>query len=165
MAGVPCPGFAAGPYLFKDTMQLSAAANHQFALGHAAMLINEGLPDFVVRQVKSRYRLDAMCVGILGMAFKAESDEPRESLSYKLTKLLACEAAEVLCTDEYIVDSSFLPLFDVLRRSDLLIIGAPHQAYRQPTVPVGKPLLDVWNALGKRGIHSDRPALQLHRSR
>ena len=152
MAGVPCPGFAAGPCLFKDTMQLSAAANHQFALGHAAMLINEGLPDFVVRQLKSKYPLDTMRVGILGMAFKAESDDPRESLSYKLKKLLAYETAEVLCTDEYVRDTSFLPLAEVIKRSDLLIIGAPHQAYRKLDVPPGKPVLDVWNILGKGGI-------------
>ena len=49
MAGLPKSGFAAGPCLFKDTMQLAAANNNNFALGQAAMLINEGLPNFVVR--------------------------------------------------------------------------------------------------------------------
>ena len=48
MAGLPKSGFAAGPCLFKDTMQLSAAYDNHFALGHAAMLVNEGLPNFLV---------------------------------------------------------------------------------------------------------------------
>src|SRR4029077_15963537 len=76
MAGLPKSGFAAGPCLFKDTMQLGAATNNNFALGHAAMLINEGLPNFLVRHAKARYALREMCVGVLGMAFKAESDDP-----------------------------------------------------------------------------------------
>ncbi len=46
MAGLPKSGFAAGPCLFKDTMQLAAATESRFSLGHAAMLINEGLPDY-----------------------------------------------------------------------------------------------------------------------
>jgi UDP-N-acetyl-D-mannosaminuronic acid dehydrogenase len=154
MAGGPCPGFTAGPRLFKEAMQLLAAANHQFAVGHAAMLINEGLHDFVVRQVKAGYRPDTMRVGIPGKAFKAESDDPPESLSFKLKKLLAHETAEVLCTDEYIRDPSLLSLSDAIERADLLIIGAPHQAYRELDVPPGKPVPDLWNILGKGGILS-----------
>src|SRR5262249_45975296 len=73
MAGLPSSGFAAGPCLFKDTMQLAAANNNNFSLGHAAMLINEGLPNYVVRRMKEKYPLAERRVGILGMAFKAES--------------------------------------------------------------------------------------------
>ena len=96
MAGLPRAGFAAGPCLFKDTMQLAAASDNNLLLGHAAMLINEGLPSFVVRRLKQTYPLDRMTAGILGMAFKAESDDPRESLSYKLRKVLEAEAAAVV---------------------------------------------------------------------
>jgi UDP-N-acetyl-D-mannosaminuronic acid dehydrogenase len=149
MKGLPKSGFAAGPCLFKDTMQLAAANNNIFSLGHAAMLINEGLPNFVIRHVKNRYPLAQMCVGILGMAFKANSDDPRESLSYKLRKILEYEAAEVLCTDVYIEDPGFLPLADVVRRSDLLIVGAPHREYRALEVPASKPVIDIWNFYGK----------------
>lgn len=149
MAGLPRGGFAAGPCLFKDTMQLAAASDNNLLLGHAAMLINEGLPSFLVRRLKLAYPLDRMCVGVLGMAFKAESDDPRESLSYKLRKVLEAEAAGVLCTDEYIDDPTFLPLNEVVLRADLLIIGAPHRAYRRVEVPDGKPLVDIWNLHGK----------------
>jgi UDP-N-acetyl-D-mannosaminuronic acid dehydrogenase len=149
MAGLPKSGFAAGPCLFKDTMQLAAATNNTFALGHAAMLINEGLPNFVVRHLKAHRDLTKSRVGLLGMAFKGDSDDPRESLSYKLRKVLEYEAAEVLCTDVYIEDPSFHPLDEVIERSDVLIIGAPHREYRALTLPGGKPVVDIWNIYGK----------------
>ena len=53
-------------------------------------------------------------IGLLGMAFKAESDDIRSSLSYKLRKLLAWKGATVLCTDPYVVDDRLLPLESVL---------------------------------------------------
>ncbi|MEW4566927.1 nucleotide sugar dehydrogenase [Tautonia sp. JC769] len=149
MAGLPRGGFAAGPCLFKDTMQLSAAYDNNFALGHAAMLVNEGLPNFLVKHAKGRFDLATMTVGLLGMAFKAESDDPRESLSYKLRKLLEAEAETVLCTDEYIRDPNFLPVEEVLARSDLLFIGAPHRRYRELSLPSDLPVVDVWNLYGR----------------
>jgi UDP-N-acetyl-D-mannosaminuronic acid dehydrogenase len=149
MAGLPKSGFAAGPCLFKDTMQLAAATNNTFALGHAAMLINEGLPNFVVRHLKGKHDLSKSRVGLLGMAFKGDSDDFRESLSYKLRKVLEYEAAEVLCTDVHIKDPSFYPLDEVLDRSDILIVGAPHREYRDLAFPEGKQVVDIWNIYGK----------------
>lgn len=153
MAGLPRSGFAAGPCLFKDTMQLAAASNNTFQLGHAAMLVNEGLPNFLVRHARQRHPLEAMTAGILGMAFKAESDDPRESLSYKLRKVLQYEAVDCLCTDEYINDATFLTAEEVARRADILFVGAPHRAYRDLPIAASKPVIDIWNLLG-RGVFS-----------
>jgi len=136
-------GFAAGPCLLKDTLQLAAFASNNFFLGHAAMLINEGLPNFVVNQLRA-HDLAKKTVAILGMAFKAESDDRRDSLSYKLKKLLEVEAGCVLCTDPYVADSGLVPLDEAVKRADILILGAPHAAYRDLVFPAGKLLVDVW---------------------
>src|SRR5580765_2515321 len=147
-ADLPAPGFAAGPCLFKDTMQLSAFTADHFPLGQAAMQVNEGLPAFVVSALERRYDgLRGKTVGILGMAFKSESDDPRASLSYKLRKLLTWAGAKVVCTDPYVKDDRLVTLNCVLKESDILILGVPHKAYRGLDVG-GKDVVDVWGALG-----------------
>jgi UDP-N-acetyl-D-mannosaminuronic acid dehydrogenase len=124
------PGFAAGPCLVKDTMQLGAFNHGSFVLGQAAMMINEGLPYLLVQNIKRDYPLADMTVGILGMAFKPNSDDPRDSLSYKLRKVLLLECRQVLCTDPYVDDPELTPLAEVLDQADLLIVGTPHDCYR-----------------------------------
>jgi UDP-N-acetyl-D-mannosaminuronic acid dehydrogenase len=146
-------GFAAGPCLLKDTLQLAAFSQNNFFLGHAAMLINEGLPMFLVEQLR-RHDLSNKRVAILGMAFKAESDDKRDSLSYKLKKLLEVEALEVLCTDPYVRDSSFVPLETAIRNADILIIGAPHAVYREIEIAGEKIVIDPWNFFPAREFAS-----------
>jgi UDP-N-acetyl-D-mannosaminuronic acid dehydrogenase len=137
-------GFAAGPCLLKDTLQLSAFSGNNFFLGHAAMLVNEGLPNFIVGQLRQQQQLRDKVVAVLGMAFKSESDDKRESLSYKLRKLLMVEAKEVLCTDPYVVDSKLVPLEDAVQRAQVIILGAPHAAYRDLNFSDEKVVVDVW---------------------
>jgi len=146
-ADLPGAGFAAGPCLLKDTMQLAAFNNNRFTLGHASMMINEGLPLYLVSSFERRHDLSTMTVGLLGMAFKGDSDDRRSSLSYKLKHILRFRARTVLCTDPYVADDPELtPLEDVLAQADVLVVGAPHQLYRdiRPSVPV----LDIWNLFG-----------------
>jgi len=146
---LPGPGFAAGPCLFKDCMQLAAFTSDHFPLGQAAMQVNEGLPAYMVSALERRYgTLHRKRIGILGMAFKAESDDTRASLSYKLRKLLRWAGAEVLCTDPYVTDDRLVPLERVLAESELLILGAPHAAYRSLDVG-GRDVVDVWGAMGE----------------
>jgi len=146
-ADLPGPGFAAGPCLLKDTMQLSAFTPDRFPMGQAAMQINEGLPNYIVDSLNTRQPLAGRTMGILGMAFKGESDDPRASLSYKLRKLAAFKGAKVICTDPYINDESFLPLDRVLKEADLLVIAAPHRVYGQLDLK-GREVVDVWGITG-----------------
>jgi UDP-N-acetyl-D-mannosaminuronic acid dehydrogenase len=146
-ADLPSPGFAAGPCLLKDTMQLSAFTPDHFPMGQAAMLINEGLPGYIVDTLNSRRPLLGRTMGILGMAFKGESDDPRASLSYKLRKLAQFKGAKVLCTDPYIMDETFEPLDRVLKDSDVLVVGAPHRAYRDLRLD-GRDVVDIWGVTG-----------------
>jgi UDP-N-acetyl-D-mannosaminuronic acid dehydrogenase len=147
LKGMPRPGFAAGPCLVKDTMQLSAFARNQFGLGHAALLTNEGLVLHVVDDIKRRYDLASLSIGLLGMAFKAESDDIRASLSYKFKKVLNGQARAVLTTDPFVTtDPDLRPLEEVIAESNLLILCAPHAAYRGADFK-GRPVFDVWGHL------------------
>lgn len=147
-ADMPRAGLAAGPCLFKDTMQLAAYNHNNFALGHTAMTINEGMPLYLVHRLEQKFDLASLTVGILGMAFKGGSDDVRSSLSYKLKRILAFKAGAVLCTDPYVTsDESLRPLDEVLASADLLVIAAPHPEYRE--LKTGKPVADIWNILGE----------------
>jgi UDP-N-acetyl-D-mannosaminuronic acid dehydrogenase len=148
-ADLPGPGFAAGPCLFKDTMQLAAFNNNNFVLGHSAMLINEGLPLYLVSKLEARYKLAELTVGVLGMAFKGGSDDPRESLAYKLRKILLLKSRETLCSDPYVADDRFVSAEEILERADLIVIGAPHHDYRN--LATETPVADIWGITG-RGV-------------
>jgi UDP-N-acetyl-D-mannosaminuronic acid dehydrogenase len=110
-------------------------------------MVNEGLPLYVVACLERRYDLRDLTVGILGMAFKGESDDARSSLSYKLKRILRFKADAVLCTDPYVTtDDDLTPLDDVLRAADLLVIGSPHKVYAD--LEVRQPVVDIWNLRG-----------------
>jgi len=144
---IPTPGYAAGPCLVKDTMQLTAFARNEFSLGNAAMLVNEGLPLHIIADLRRRYDLGKMTVGLLGMAFKSEIDDIRASLSYKFKKMLNGYAREVLTTDPFVtVDPDLLPFDEVVERSDVLILCTPHNSYKDADLK-GKPVVDVWGML------------------
>ena len=147
-ADLPKPGFAAGPCLLKDTMQLAAFTSDHFPLGQSAMQVNEGLPAYMVHAMERRYgSLRGKSVGVLGMAFKSESDDVRSSLSYKLRKLLVWSGARVLCTDPYVTDPRLVPLEKVLAETEILVLGAPHRVYRDLDL-TGREVVDIWGALG-----------------
>jgi UDP-N-acetyl-D-mannosaminuronic acid dehydrogenase len=147
---LPGAGFAAGPCLLKDTMQLAAFNNNNFVLGHAAMLVNEGLPLYMVSRLEKIYPLSDMTIGILGMAFKGESDDIRSSLSYKLKRILRYKTRRVLCHDPFVTnDSELSSLEDVLEEADLLLLATPHHAYDDIKTDV--PVIDIW---GRRGLGS-----------
>jgi UDP-N-acetyl-D-mannosaminuronic acid dehydrogenase len=144
---IPRAGLAAGPCLFKDTMQLAAFSNNEFSLGNSAMLVNEGMALFIVEELSRQYPLSQTTVGLLGMAFKANIDDTRASLSYKLKKVLNFRALKVLATDHHVTtDPGLLPLEEVIANSDVLVLCVPHSDYRNLDTG-GKPIVDIWGFL------------------
>lgn len=157
MKGFARAGLTAGPCLLKDTMQLAAFSRNTFFLGHSAMLINEGTPNFLVDQLSAKLggSLRGRSVALLGLAFKPDNDDTRESLSFKLRKLLVQRGADVSCHDPY-VDQSRLPqlTFVGLEQAlncEALIIGVPHSDYRNLKVPEGVVVIDIWDSLPRVG--------------
>ncbi|MFC1595695.1 nucleotide sugar dehydrogenase [Candidatus Margulisiibacteriota bacterium] len=150
--GFPSPGLTAGPCLLKDTMQIAAFSNNNFFLGHAAMLINEGIPNYIVQKLKEQYPLKDKRFGILGMAFKGNNDDIRDSLSYKIKKILEIEALDVLCTDVYVKGPEIKSVQTVIDESDIIILGAPHKEYKNLEFGKDKIIVDIWNYYGKGGM-------------
>ena len=146
-AGLPSAGFAAGPCLLKDTMQLAAFNNHNFLLGQAAMNVNEGLPNYIVECLRRKHKLAGKAVGILGMTFKANIDDTRDSLSYKLGKVLRFNGARVLYSDEFAQDPTFVAKEELVRAAEIIIVGVPHSAYSKLRIPEGKEVVDLWRCL------------------
>jgi len=141
-AGLPKPGFAAGPCLVKDTQQLNYFYQNNFKLGKISLEINEGLPEFYLQFLKKNFLLSESTIGILGMTFKGDVDDFRSSLSFKLKSLLELEGARVLCSDEMLQKDYFIEAHKLIESSDVVIVATPHKSYRN--LSINKPLIDLW---------------------
>ena len=126
---LPKAGFASGPCLFKDTVQLNSFLNDSFSLGKGAIEINQKMPERLIKFLDEKYQLKDKRVGILGMAFKAESDDSRDSLAYELKKVAEKKSKKVYCSDPFIKDKSFVDSRKLVSNSDIVIIGCPHRLY------------------------------------
>jgi UDP-N-acetyl-D-mannosaminuronic acid dehydrogenase len=154
LEGLTGAGLSAGPCLFKDTMQLNSFAKNEFFLGQAAMNVNEGLVLYIVDCIEAKLDLKKTTVGLLGMAFKANNDDIRSSLSYKMKKLLRFKARSVLTTDPYVPnDPDLKPLEAVIDQSDILVLCVPHRQYKDLDTK-GKNVIDIWGFLGNGTIIS-----------
>lgn len=143
MMPYPKAGFTAGPCLLKDTLQLCAFSKNLFFMGHAAMVVNESIPNFIVEQLE-KHDLPNLRVAILGMAFKGNSDDTRDSLAFKLKNLLQVYAKQVICTDPYVKDESFVSLNEAISMADVIVLAAPHSVYKDISLPPNKLVVDVW---------------------
>ncbi len=141
-ANLPKPGFAAGPCLVKDTHQLNYYYNNKFELGKSALQVNENFPDFLVSQLEADFDLKNLTVGILGMTFKGNVDDFRDSLSFKLLEILRNVAKDVICSDALLQKEYFVSEKQILEDSDVIIIATPHDQYR--AVITTKPVIDIW---------------------
>ena len=148
-ANIPMSGFTAGPCLLKDTMQLSSFYNHKFLLGHSAMSINEGIPEFIIKKLSKKYNLKKKIVGVLGLAFKAETDDIRDSLAIKLLKLLKSKKIKTLQSDEFYKSDDNIDKKELIRKSDIIILSAPHKAYKKLKIKKNKIIIDIWGLIDK----------------
>ena len=148
-AGIPSAGFTAGPCLLKDTMQLSAFFKHKFSLFHSARHINESLPKFIITKLNEEHNLKNKTIGVLGLSFKAENDDIRDSLSIKLLKYLKSKKIKTLQSDEYYKNKKNVDKNLLIRKSDIIILGTPHKAYKNIKIGKKKLLIDIWGLTKK----------------
>ena len=148
-SSIPMSGFTAGPCLLKDTMQLSSFYNHKFLLGHSAMTINEGIPKFIINKLEKKFNLKKKTVGVLGLAFKSETDDIRDSLSIKLLQLLKLKKVKTLQSDEYFKTKENIDKIDLVKKSDIIIVSTPHKAYKKLKIGKNKILVDIWGLIEK----------------
>ena len=149
-ANIPMAGFTAGPCLLKDTMQLSSFYNHKFSLGHTAMSINEGLPKFLIKQLEKKYNLRKKTVGVLGLTFKSDTDDIRDSLAIKLIRQLKLKKIKTLQSDEYYIDKDNVHKDTLIKKSDIIIISTPHKSYKNLKISKKKELVDIWGLIEKK---------------
>jgi UDP-N-acetyl-D-mannosaminuronic acid dehydrogenase len=143
-SNMPFAGFAAGPCLLKDTMQLSHFVNNKFTLGNASLKINEGLPIYIVKDLEKKFNLRRKTIGILGLAFKSDVDDTRDSLSKKLIKILKQKKYKYIISDEYVKDKNIVSSKKLINMSDIIIVAVPHTNYKKLKIPKNKYKIDTW---------------------
>ena len=94
--------------------------------------------------MKSKYSLKNRRVGILGMAFKANVDDIRDSLSFRLSKILKFSGADVMCSDEFAASPDFVSKEEITAKCETVIIAAPHSVYSKIKYPDHVDLIDIW---------------------
>jgi UDP-N-acetyl-D-mannosaminuronic acid dehydrogenase len=144
---IPTAGFAAGPCLYKDTMQLNLFLKQSFSLGKVSTKINQKLPYFIYKKLLNKFKnnLKYKKIGILGITFKADIDDIRDSLALKLFNLLKRKKLKVFFSDNFnLTLKKNLNQKKLILKSDIIIIGAPHKVYKTIKIPKNKYLIDIW---------------------
>lgn len=149
--GIPYAGFAAGPCLYKDTAQLNSFLNNSFSLGKAATKVNQGLTNFIYKKIKNTFKekLKKKKIGILGVAFKPDIDDIRDSLSIDLYKFLKRKNLKVKISDDFVKMDEIIDKKRLIKESDIIILGVPHSSYKKLKIPKNKYLIDTWGFFEK----------------
>ncbi|MBR9699236.1 nucleotide sugar dehydrogenase, partial [Candidatus Woesearchaeota archaeon] len=155
-ANVPRPGLAKGPCLGKDAwILLSASPSFSSFTGiiSSAFRVNEGVPSFLVGEIKKRTDLAKAKVAVLGLTFKRDCDDIRDSLSMKLIKILKNEYVDYETHDPF-VDKKDLK--SLLKDKDVVIIAINHSIYEDDNVlgmvKKGTLIVDIWNTQKKNEV-------------
>jgi len=153
--GLKSPGLTGGPCLYKDGFFLTGKIPYNELIA-SAWKIHETTPAYLVDQVRARLPLDGAKAAILGMAFKRDIDDTRNSLAFKLKKLLLAEGADVHLHDPLLPYAS---RDEALRGADAIFLAMNHSAFDDLTLDglrrLAKPaavVSDIWNILGTNRI-------------
>lgn len=156
--GLSIPGLSGGPCLFKDGFFL--IQDLPFAdLVSTSWKINESMPLLLVKQIREMMSLEGKKVVILGMAFKAESDDIRESLSFKVRKAFLRARANVTLHDPYVTEYENQKIeknvLEAIKDAEVVFIATNHKVYKElglrklaKLVKKDCVISDVWNVLG-----------------
>ena len=137
-------GFTSGPCLLKDTMQLKSFCNNNFQLGSAAMQINENIPNLIINKIKDIKNYKKKKIGVLGLAFKGETDDIRDSLSIELIKLLKKNKIKYFSNDPYYKFKNNTPVSKLIDKSNIIILAIPHKVYSKLKIPKNKIFINIW---------------------
>jgi UDP-N-acetyl-D-mannosaminuronic acid dehydrogenase len=153
--GIAMPGLTAGTCLRKD-FAFSEERSHGPGMLLAVSRVNESVPLFLVEGVKRRVGpLGSRKVAVLGLTFKRDTDDERDSLSPKLIRLLERELADVAVCDPH-APTPTQPLSDTVRDADVVIVATNHSEFERPETfkqihalaSDDCLLVDPWNTLG-----------------
>jgi UDP-N-acetyl-D-mannosaminuronic acid dehydrogenase len=148
--GIAQPGLTAGACLRKDftfSEERSSAPGMLLAVSR----VHETVPLFLVKGLKTRLggSLRDRKIAVLGLTFKRDSDDERDSLSFKLVRLLERELAHVARHDPH-VSAGSEPLEAALEGAEAVVVATNHSAFEEVVarLPDGVLLVDPWNATG-----------------
>jgi UDP-N-acetyl-D-mannosaminuronic acid dehydrogenase len=153
--GIAMPGLTAGACLRKDFVFSEERSNAPGML-LAVSRVNEAVPLFLVEGIKRRVgELSSRKVAVLGLTFKRDTDDERDSLSPKLIRLLERELVDVAVCDPHAATPT-LPLAEAVQGADVVIVATNHSEFEGPDalrsiLSAASPdclLVDPWNAFG-----------------
>jgi UDP-N-acetyl-D-mannosaminuronic acid dehydrogenase len=153
--GIAMPGLTAGTCLRKD-FAFSEERSHAPGMLLAVSRVHEGVPLFLIEGIKRRIgTLASRKVAVLGLTFKRDTDDERDSLSPKLIRLLERELADVAVCDPHAATPT-QPLADAVRDADVVIVATNHSEFERPETlrailslaSTDCLLVDPWNSFG-----------------
>ncbi len=153
--GMAQPGLTAGTCLRKD-FAFSEERSNAPGMLLAVSRVNESVPRFLVDGLKRRLTtLQGKKVAVLGLAFKRDTDDERDSLSHKLIRLLERELAEVSVHDPHVASPN-VTLGDALTDAHAVVVATNHSEFSQPgllhviadSAARDCVVVDPWNAFG-----------------
>ncbi|MGI9099829.1 MAG: nucleotide sugar dehydrogenase [Solirubrobacteraceae bacterium] len=153
--GIAMPGFTGGTCLRKD-FAFSEERSNAPGMLLAVSRVNESVPLFLVEGMKRRIgSLNGRKIAVLGLAFKGNTDDERDSLAHKLVRLLERELADVAVHDPRVATPT-PPFEEAVGGADAIVVSANHDEFCGPeplraiAELAGEDTLivDPWNCFG-----------------